>query len=148
MVLFSLFSFFWALLQPSVSRCCSILSSSSSVIFCNPQTISEFLGYISGLDAGTLIMAWPVLSKSILIVELHHGFCTYPLFLFTTSFFLLQFAETHFSCLRFAVNDAILCIHDHTSDFPRPLIVDCSPQINSPLCGHCIASLQVIYESF
>ena len=100
-VMFLLFSLFWALLQSSVSHYCFVLSPSSSVMFCNSQTISEFLGYISGLEAGTLIMAWPILSKLILIVQLHHGFYTYPVFLFTTSFFLLQFAKTHFSLLRF-----------------------------------------------
>lgn len=146
--MFLLFSFFWALLQSSVSHYCSILSPSSSVIFCNSQTISEFLGYVSGLEAGALIMAWPILSKLILIVQLHHGFYTYPVFLFTTSFFCCNLQKHIFLFLGFAMNDAILCIHDHASDFPRPLIVDCNPQIYSPLCGHCIASLQVIYESF
>ena len=154
-LLFSLLSFFLplslmktALLQVFVLHCRSILSLSSSTMFSSPQSISEFLGYISGLEAGALIIAWPVQSKIIRVtseyVQLPHGFYIHSLFLLPHYFFLSHLQKHSILAFGCTFSDATLCIHEYVSDSPRPLNVDCNPQTCLPPFGHYIASLQAI----
>lgn len=61
-------------------------------------------------------------------------------------FFLLQLRKCILA-LDLAIGDAVLCIHEYVLDFPRPWNFDYNPQPCLPLCGHHMASIQVICES-
>lgn len=103
-LLLALFSWTWERKGASpTSRLCQSLPlpflPSPLLIVFHPDAISAFFSYfMTGLETGAILTAWPVLSKKTSTVRLPHGLCVYPLFLFTTSFFT-AFAKPHSSCL-------------------------------------------------